>query len=88
MLLLTPLLESNVPAIDGGQKYAQIFSSTTLFLTDIYPRKSISMFPSILSDHIIDHSAPTCLLSDSAKVEMSKQVKDILHTYGMGVLAE
>ncbi len=62
---------------------SQIFVGTTSLLTNIYPLKSISMFPSVLSDHIIDRSAPTCLLSNSAKVEMSKQVKDILHAYGM-----
>jgi hypothetical protein len=77
-------IESNVPAIDGGQKYAQIFIGITSLLTDIYSLKSISMFSSILSDHIIDHSTPTCLLSNIAKVEMSKHVKYILRTYGMG----
>jgi hypothetical protein len=55
-----------------------------LLFTDIYTLKSMSMFPSVLSDHIIDCGAPMCLLSNSAKVEMSKQVKDILHTYVMG----
>jgi hypothetical protein len=77
-------IESNVPAIDGGQKYAQIFVGTTSLLTYIYPLKSMPMFPSILSDHIIDCGTPMCLLSNSAKAEMSKQIKDILHTYGMG----
>jgi hypothetical protein len=77
-------IESNVPVIDGGQKYTQLFVGTISVLTNIYSLKSISMIPSILSDQIIDCSVPTHLLSDRAKVEMSKQVKDILCTYGMG----
>jgi hypothetical protein len=36
----------------GGQKYAQIFIGSMSLLTNIYPLKSISMFPSILSDNI------------------------------------
>jgi hypothetical protein len=82
--IATDTIESNFPAFDGDQKYAQILIGTTSLLTDIYPLKSISMFPSILSDHIIDCGAPKYLLCHSAKVEMSKQVKDILCTYGMG----
>jgi hypothetical protein len=53
--IATNTIESNVPAIDGGQKYTQIFIGTTLLLTNICPLKGLSMFPSILSDHIIDH---------------------------------
>jgi hypothetical protein len=57
-----------------------------LFLTDINPLKSISMFPSVLFDHIIDRSAPTCLLSDSAKVEMRRKsrISFILMGWGAG----
>jgi hypothetical protein len=57
--ITTDTIESNVPAIDGGLKYAQIFIGTMLLLTNIYPLKSISMFPSVLSDHIIDCGAPS-----------------------------
>jgi hypothetical protein len=57
--IATDTIKSNVPAIDGGQKYAQIVVGAMLLLTNFSPLKSIStMFPSVLSDDIIDHDAP------------------------------
>ncbi len=86
-LLLTPFSISP-PLMVARIMHKYLSSLATTLLTNIYPLKSISMFPSFLSDHTIDHGAPTCLLSDSVKVKMSKQVKDILWLHlWHGVLA-
>jgi hypothetical protein len=76
-------IQSDVPAIDGGEKYAQIFVGTKSLVTDVHGMKSPAQFPGILTDEIITHGAPTKLISDSACVETSKEVHSILHTYGI-----
>jgi hypothetical protein len=45
--------------------------------------KSPAQFSGVLTDDIITHSAPTKLISDSARVETSKDVRTILCTYGI-----
>jgi hypothetical protein len=45
--------------------------------------KSPAQFPGILTDGIITCGAPTKLISDSARVEASKEVRSILRTYGI-----
>jgi hypothetical protein len=45
--------------------------------------KSSAQFPGILTDEIITHGAPTKLISDSACIETSKEVRGILRTYGI-----
>jgi hypothetical protein len=45
--------------------------------------KSPVQFPGILTDEIITCGAPTKLISDSARVETSKEVRGILRTYGI-----
>jgi transposase InsO family protein len=45
--------------------------------------KSPAQFPGILTDEIITRGAPTKLISDSACVETSKEVRSILRTYGI-----
>jgi hypothetical protein len=74
----TDTIQSNVPAIDGGEKYAQIFVGTKSLVTDIHGMKSPAQFPGVLTDEIITCSAPTKLISDSAHVETSKEVRGIL----------
>jgi hypothetical protein len=77
-------IQSNVPAIDGGEKYAQIFVRTTSLITDVHGMKSPAQFPGVLTDEIITHGAPTKLISDSARIETSKEVRSsILCTYGI-----
>jgi hypothetical protein len=82
----TDTIQSNVPAIDGGEKYAQIFVGTKSLITDVHGMKSPAQFPGILTDKIITHGAPTKLISDSACVETSKEVCSILRTYGISSL--
>jgi hypothetical protein len=45
--------------------------------------KSPAQFPGVLTDEIITRSAPTKLISDSTRVETSKEVRGILCTYGI-----
>jgi transposase InsO family protein len=45
--------------------------------------KSPAQFPGILTDKIITRGAPTKLISDSARVKTSKEVRGILCTYGI-----
>jgi hypothetical protein len=81
--IATDTIQSDVPAIDGGEKYAQIFVGTKSLVTDVHGMKSPAQFPGILTDEIITCGAPTKLISDSARVETSKEVHSILHTYGI-----
>jgi hypothetical protein len=43
-------------------------------VTDVHGMKSPAQFPGILTDEIITRGAPTKLISDSARVETSKEV--------------
>jgi hypothetical protein len=81
--IATDTIQSNVPAIDGGEKYAQIFIGTKSLITDVHGMKSPAQFPGILTDEIITCGTPTKLISDSARVETSKEVRGILCTYGI-----
>jgi hypothetical protein len=81
--IATDTIQSNVPAIDGGEKYAQIFVGPKSLVTDVHGMKSPAQFPGVLTDEIITRGAPTKLISDSARVEASKEVRSILCTYGI-----
>jgi hypothetical protein len=76
-------IQSNVPAKDGGEKYAQIFVGTKSLVTDVHGMKSPAQFPGVLTDEIIIRGAHTKLISDSTRVEISKEVRSILRTYGI-----
>jgi hypothetical protein len=79
----TDTIQSDVTAIDGGEKYTQIFVGTKSLITDVHGMKSPGQFPGVLTDKIITHGAPTKLISDSTRVENSKEVGGILCTYGI-----
>jgi hypothetical protein len=81
--MATDTIQSDIPAIDGGEKYAQFFVGVRLLLSDVHGMKSPASFPGVLSDQIIDHGAPTKLISDSAKVETSNAVHNILCIFGI-----
>jgi hypothetical protein len=81
--MATDTIQSDTPAIDGGEKYAQFFVGTHSLLSDVHGMKSLASFPGVLTDQIIDRGAPMKLISDSAKVETSNAVHDILCTYGI-----
>jgi hypothetical protein len=81
--MATDTIQSDVPAINGGEKYAQIFVRTKSLVTDVHDMKSPAQFPGVLTDEIITHGAPTKLISDSAYIETCKEVRGILCTYGI-----
>jgi hypothetical protein len=67
-------IQSDVPAIDGGEKYAQIFFRMKSLITDIHGMKSAAQFLGVLTDKIITRGAPTKLISDSTCVEYTMHV--------------
>jgi hypothetical protein len=81
--MATDTIQSDTPAINGGEKYAQFFVRVRSLLSDVHGMKSPASFPGVLMDQIIDRGAPTKLISDGAKVETSMAVHDILCTYGI-----
>ena len=58
---------------------AQIFVGTQSMVTDVYPMKQQSQFVNTLEDNICERGAMNKLISDSAKVEISQQVHNLLH---------
>ena len=76
--LATDTVYSDTPAIDDGSKVAQIFVGTQSLVTDVYGMKTTKQFVNTLQDIIRSRGAPTKLISDSAQVEISNKVQDIL----------
>ena len=80
----TDTIYSDIPAINGGQRYVQLFVGRDSLLTDVYPLKSIKEFVNSLEDNIRYRGAMDRLLSDHAAVEISKKVQDLLRVYRIG----
>ena len=78
--LATDTVYSDEKAIWGGFSIAQFFVGLTSQVCDVYPLKSEKQFVNTLEDIIRERGAPTRLVSDSAQVEISERVKDILRT--------
>ena len=76
----TNTIESDMPAIDGGEKYAQIFVGAKTLIMDVYPMKTLAQFLGTLMDNITAQGAPMKLVSDHAQDEISKCVQEILWT--------
>ena len=76
--IATDTVYSDTPAIDDGSKVAQIFVGTTSLVTDVYGMKTPKQFVNTLQDVIRTRGVPTKLISDSAQVEISNKVQDIL----------
>lgn len=82
--LATDTIFSDTPAIDNGSTVAQFFVGTKTRVCDVYSMKTSKQFVNTLEDIIIARGAPTRLLSDSATLEISERVKDILRTMLIG----
>ena len=65
----------------GGYTCAQLYVGKESPFTEIYGMKTKNQIPDTLQDFIGQWGAPSVLLSDSAKVETSKQIKEILRMY-------
>ena len=71
-----------VPAVDtGGVKATQLFVGRTSKFVEFCPVKSTAEFVNTLEDTIRKYGAIDKLISDSARVEISERVKDILRRY-------
>ena len=77
----TDSIYADVPAIDNGATIAQIFVGRKSLVTDIYAMKSEKEFVNTLQDNIRKRGAMDKLISDSAQVEVSNRVLDILRAY-------
>jgi hypothetical protein len=74
----TDTIYADTPAIDSGVTAAQFFVGTKSLVCDIYPIKTDKQFVNVLLDNIRNRGAMTKLISDSARVEISNKVQDIL----------
>ena len=79
----TDTIYYNTPAVDSGVKIAQFFVGKETLVCDVYPLKSTKQFINTLEDQIRERGAPNRLISDCAKVEVIKKVKDILRALFM-----
>lgn len=70
---------AETPAIcTNGQKMAQIFIGRTSLVIDIYGMSTEKMFVNTLEDVIRKRGAMDKLITDSARIEISQRVADIL----------
>lgn len=78
--IATDTVYSDVPSIDGGETIAQIYVGVDSEVLDVYGIKTEKQFVKTLEDNIRQRGAPLRLISDSAAVETSARVKDILRS--------
>ena len=69
------------PAVDNGCSKACLYVGRKTLVADAYPVKLDSQFINTLEDQIRERGAMDLLISDSAKSEISKKVKDLLRAY-------
>ncbi|KAL7580430.1 hypothetical protein ACA910_004451 [Epithemia clementina (nom. ined.)] len=77
----TDTIFSDTPAEDSGVTKAQLFVGKDTLVSDGYPLKSKKQIVNTLEDNIRQWGAMSQLISDYAKVEMSKMIMDILCVY-------
>ena len=69
---------SDAPAIDDGAMIAQLCISAETSVCDAFTVKTEKQFVNMLEDVIRKRGAPAKLISDSARVEISNKVADVL----------
>ncbi len=79
--IATDTIYLDTPTIDSGATITQVFVGTESLVTDVYLMKTDQQFVNMLEDQIRERGAPAKLISDHAQVEISNQVKGILHAY-------
>ena len=77
----TDTVYSSVPAVDDGSKLAQIYVGRLSLVIDVYPIKNEKEFVHTLQENIRKRGAMDTLISDRAKIEISRQCHDILRAY-------
>lgn len=78
--LATDLLIPDTPAW-GGSKLAQLFVGRSTYHVYVSGMSRESEFPGTLEDVIRKYGAPNTLISDMAKSEISRRVKDLLRKF-------
>ncbi|KAL7578085.1 hypothetical protein ACA910_015018 [Epithemia clementina (nom. ined.)] len=73
----------NTPAVDSGATMAQIFVGKKFLVADAHPLKSQKQFANTLAENICKRGAPSLLICNYAKNEISNQVLDILCAYSI-----
>ena len=74
----TDSIKGQVPAIDCGHEYAQIYVGRISFVFDVFGMSTVAQFVNTFLDCIRKRGVMDKLISDSARVEISNRVKDIL----------
>ena len=77
----TDMIYSDTPTVDSGATIAHVFVGVESLVTDVYAIKTDRQFINTLEDQIRSQGALTKLVSNHAQVEISNQVKEILHAY-------
>ena len=78
----TDTIKASTPAIDtGGIVEAQFCIGRKSFVADVFGVKSEKQFVNTLEDIIRKRGAMDLIISDSAKVEISNRVHDVLRGY-------
>ena len=78
--ITTDTVMSDTPATNDGNTKAQFFCGQDTLVCDVYGVKNLKRFANTLSHNICKCSAMATLSTDSEKYEVSKKVRDILHT--------
>ena len=76
--LATDTVYADTPDLEHGHVAAQFFVGTTSLVSDVYGVKTDKQFLQTLQDVVRKRGAPNKLVSDSARAETSKAVKDYL----------
>ena len=82
--VVTDTVYSDASTIDNGCKQAQIFVGAKIMLTYVYGMKTSSQCINTLEDRIRNRGVMSQLISGSAKIEINKQVLDILRALCIG----
>ena len=77
----TDTIFADTPSVWGGYEMAQFFTGKTTIYGDIYAMNRENQFVQTLFDVIRHRGAMDTLISDSARVEISQKVKDVLRHF-------
>ena len=79
----TDTVDSSVPAVAGGKTSAQTFVGVKSTCVSICGMHSVSEFPEVLKDFVLNTGAPHALISDNHNEETGEKVKKMLREHGI-----
>ena len=80
----TDTIYSDTSAVASGATQAQFYCGQQFLVCDVFEMKTDKQFVNILEDTIKQRGVMNKLISDSAQVEITGDVKDILRAYVIG----